>query len=135
MWLDKEQEWELADELGVFDIVRNETLTCYNGVMADGCGECPACKLQSGRSRTLPEPSATGNGRSRLPFAMEAGGGDALLLGGEARAVTSQPFDDTDLGNHGQYKYKYIGRVAVGQPVCHHHADRCGRWASVCRIP
>ena len=46
MWLDKEQEWELADELGVFDIVRNETLTCYNGVMADGCGECPACKLR-----------------------------------------------------------------------------------------
>lgn len=46
MWLDKEQEWKLADELGVFDIVRNETLTCYNGVMADGCGECPACKLR-----------------------------------------------------------------------------------------
>lgn len=46
MWLDKEQEWELADELGVFDMVRNETLTCYNGVMADGCGECPACKLR-----------------------------------------------------------------------------------------
>ena len=46
MWLDKEQEWELADELGVFDVVRNETLTCYNGVMADGCGECPACKLR-----------------------------------------------------------------------------------------
>ena len=46
MWLDKEQEWELADEMGVFDMVRNETLTCYNGVMADGCGECPACKLR-----------------------------------------------------------------------------------------
>lgn len=46
MWLDKEQEWELADELGVFEVVRNETLTCYNGVMADGCGECPACKLR-----------------------------------------------------------------------------------------
>ena len=46
MWLDKEQEWELADELGVFDVVRNETLTCYNGVMADGCGECPACQLR-----------------------------------------------------------------------------------------
>lgn len=46
MWLDKEQEWELADELGVFDLVRNETLTCYNGVMADGCGECPACMLR-----------------------------------------------------------------------------------------
>ena len=35
-----------ADKLGVFDIVKNETLTCYNGVMGDGCGECPACKLR-----------------------------------------------------------------------------------------
>jgi len=46
MWLDKAQTWELADELGVFDIIRRETLTCYNGVVADGCGECPACKLR-----------------------------------------------------------------------------------------
>ena len=46
MWIDKESTWELADELGVFDIVRNETLTCYNGVMGDGCGECPSCKLR-----------------------------------------------------------------------------------------
>lgn len=36
----------MADRLGVFDIVRNETLTCYNGIMGDGCGECPACKLR-----------------------------------------------------------------------------------------
>ena len=46
MWIDKKQTWEMADKLGVFDIVRNETLTCYNGVMGDGCGECPACKLR-----------------------------------------------------------------------------------------
>lgn len=46
MWRNKQQVWELADELGVFDIVRNETLTCYNGVIADGCGHCPACKLR-----------------------------------------------------------------------------------------
>ncbi len=46
MWIDKEETWELADELGVFDLVRNKTLTCYNGVMGDGCGECPACKLR-----------------------------------------------------------------------------------------
>ncbi|NDV59797.1 7-cyano-7-deazaguanine synthase QueC [Bacteroides sp. 519] len=47
MWLNKAQTWALADKLGVFDIVRNETLTCYNGIMGDGCGECPACKLRS----------------------------------------------------------------------------------------
>ncbi len=46
MWLDKAQTWELADELGAFQYVRENTLTCYNGVRGDGCGECPACKLR-----------------------------------------------------------------------------------------
>lgn len=46
MWLDKKQTWALADELGCFDLVRNETLTCYNGIMGAGCGECPACHLR-----------------------------------------------------------------------------------------
>ncbi|MCR5214349.1 MAG: 7-cyano-7-deazaguanine synthase QueC [Eubacterium sp.] len=46
MWIDKEATWKMADELGVFDIVRNETLTCYNGIVGDGCGNCPACKLR-----------------------------------------------------------------------------------------
>ena len=46
MWLDKAQTWELADQLGVLDLVRNETLTCYNGIPGDGCGHCPACTLR-----------------------------------------------------------------------------------------
>ena len=46
MWIDKAATWKLSDELGVFDLVRNETLTCYNGIKGDGCGECPACKLR-----------------------------------------------------------------------------------------
>lgn len=46
MWRDKAAVWQLADELGVFDLVRNETLTCYNGIVADGCGHCPSCKLR-----------------------------------------------------------------------------------------
>lgn len=46
MWLDKMQIWALADELGVLDTIRKNTLTCYNGVMGDGCGHCPACKLR-----------------------------------------------------------------------------------------
>lgn len=46
MWLDKAQTWALADELGVLDIIRNRTLTCYNGVQGDGCGHCPACQLR-----------------------------------------------------------------------------------------
>ncbi len=46
MWKDKEQVWQMSDELGVFELVRNETLTCYNGIVGDGCGKCPACKLR-----------------------------------------------------------------------------------------
>ena len=46
MWLDKAQTWEMADQLGVLDLVRNETLTCYNGIPGDGCGHCPACSLR-----------------------------------------------------------------------------------------
>ncbi|MFJ7829266.1 7-cyano-7-deazaguanine synthase QueC [Peribacillus sp. NPDC097284] len=46
MWLNKEETWEMADQLGAFDFVREKTLTCYNGIIADGCGECPACKLR-----------------------------------------------------------------------------------------
>ena len=46
MYRDKCGVWALADELGVFDLVRNETLTCYNGIPADGCGHCPACTLR-----------------------------------------------------------------------------------------
>ena len=54
MWLDKSEVWELSDQLGVFDLVQNETLTCYNGIPAQGCGKCPACELrQSGLERYL----------------------------------------------------------------------------------
>lgn len=46
MWIDKRETWALADRLGVLDLVRTRTLTCYNGVPGDGCGHCPACKLR-----------------------------------------------------------------------------------------
>lgn len=46
MWLDKADTWKLADDLGAFQFVRHKTLTCYNGILADGCGECPACVLR-----------------------------------------------------------------------------------------
>ena len=46
MWINKAQTWALADELGVLDLIRTKTLTCYNGVIGDGCGHCPSCKLR-----------------------------------------------------------------------------------------
>ena len=46
MWLDKAQTWQLADELGVLNVIRYKTLTCYNGIEGDGCGHCPACLLR-----------------------------------------------------------------------------------------
>ncbi|MBN8236044.1 7-cyano-7-deazaguanine synthase QueC [Halobacillus kuroshimensis] len=46
MWLDKAQTWKMADDLDAFSYVREKTLTCYNGVRGDGCGECPACHLR-----------------------------------------------------------------------------------------
>ena len=43
----KAQEWALADRLGIFELVRDHTLTCYNGIPGSGCGQCPACKLRN----------------------------------------------------------------------------------------
>jgi queuosine biosynthesis protein QueC len=47
MWLSKADTWALADELEVLDIVKDQTLTCYNGIIAKGCGQCPACILRN----------------------------------------------------------------------------------------
>jgi 7-cyano-7-deazaguanine synthase len=63
MWLTKAQTWRLADELGAFDFVRTKTLTCYNGIIADGCGECPACVL---RRRGLEEYMKEKEGANQL---------------------------------------------------------------------
>lgn len=46
MWIDKAATWKMADKYGKLDYVRNNTLTCYNGIIGDGCGECPACILR-----------------------------------------------------------------------------------------
>ena len=54
MHMTKADEWALADDLGIFDVIDNHTLTCYNGVPGNGCGKCPACLLRNrGRSEYL----------------------------------------------------------------------------------
>ncbi|MBP1126059.1 MULTISPECIES: 7-cyano-7-deazaguanine synthase QueC [Pseudomonas] len=47
MWLNKAETWALADDLGQLELVRQQTLTCYNGVIGDGCGNCIACELRA----------------------------------------------------------------------------------------
>lgn len=47
MHMTKAEEWELADSLGILDVIENETVTCYNGIPGKGCGKCPACKLRN----------------------------------------------------------------------------------------
>ncbi len=42
MWIDKAETWALADYYGKLDLVRNETLTCYNGIKGDSSGDCAA---------------------------------------------------------------------------------------------
>lgn len=47
MWLTKAQVWQLAADLDAYELVREQTLTCYNGVIGTGCGTCPSCILRN----------------------------------------------------------------------------------------
>jgi 7-cyano-7-deazaguanine synthase len=56
MWIDKARTWALAERLGgtaLVDLVRDRTLTCYQGQIETvhawgrGCGTCPACELRA----------------------------------------------------------------------------------------
>jgi len=47
MWKDKSEIWKLSDELGIFDLVRTKTVTCYHGIPGEGCGNCPSCNLRN----------------------------------------------------------------------------------------
>ena len=56
MWIDKENTWKMAHDLGgdkLVDGVKKHTHTCYMGNRSQlnewgyGCGECPACNLRS----------------------------------------------------------------------------------------
>ncbi|AZD10358.1 7-cyano-7-deazaguanine synthase [Pseudomonas chlororaphis] len=47
MWLNKSETWALADHHHLLSLVREQTLTCYNGVIGSGCANCDACNLRS----------------------------------------------------------------------------------------
>lgn len=46
MWLNKAETWALADQHQALELIRHQTLTCYNGIIGDGCGACPSCDLR-----------------------------------------------------------------------------------------
>lgn len=43
----KKETWKLADDLGIMNIIENDTVTCYGGIPGKGCGNCPACQLRN----------------------------------------------------------------------------------------
>lgn len=68
MWLDKQQTWELAQDLGgaaLLEIVREKSHTCYLGDRSTrhdwgyGCGTCPACELRSNGYQGFTKAQAT----------------------------------------------------------------------------
>jgi len=62
MWLDKCETWALSDELGIMDIILNDTITCYNGIPGKGCGACPSCKLRNAGLQKYLEIKKQNNG-------------------------------------------------------------------------
>ncbi len=47
MWLNKSETWALADHHNQLNLIREQTLTCYNGVIGSGCANCDACNLRA----------------------------------------------------------------------------------------
>ncbi|MES2869941.1 MAG: 7-cyano-7-deazaguanine synthase QueC [Pseudomonadota bacterium] len=47
MALNKAETWALAEYHGKLELIRDHTLTCYNGIKGSGCGDCDACNLRA----------------------------------------------------------------------------------------
>lgn len=58
MWLNKAETWALADYWQQLSLIRHQTLTCYNGIQGDGCGECAACHLRANGLREYQQNTA-----------------------------------------------------------------------------
>lgn len=43
----KKDVWHRAHEMNRVEFIRDETITCYEGIKGTGCQECPACELRS----------------------------------------------------------------------------------------
>ncbi|WP_223466290.1 MULTISPECIES: 7-cyano-7-deazaguanine synthase QueC [Pseudomonas] len=47
MRLNKAETWALADHHEQLGLIRDHTLTCYNGLKGSGCENCDACNLRA----------------------------------------------------------------------------------------
>lgn len=62
MRLNKAETWALAEHHGKFELIQHHTLTCYNGIIGSGCGDCDACNLRArGMTAFLENKSAVMN--------------------------------------------------------------------------
>lgn len=43
----KKETMELGYKLGCLEFLLENTITCYEGIPKEGCGECPSCKLRN----------------------------------------------------------------------------------------
>ena len=94
----KAQTWALADELGVLELVRTQTHSCYEGVRGElhewghGCGACPACET---RARGWAEFRAADRSACHRPHRgrLDAAHGDARRggAGGDRRRGGGRP--------------------------------------------
>ena len=50
--MSKAKEWALAAKLGILDVIKNETVTCYNGIPGAGCGNVPPASCVRGASES-----------------------------------------------------------------------------------
>ena len=46
MHLTKKEAMEVAHQLGVLEFLMENTISCYEGIPKEGCGECPSCLLR-----------------------------------------------------------------------------------------
>jgi 7-cyano-7-deazaguanine synthase len=49
----KKQTLQLALELGILEYLKNETITCYEGLFHPGCQKCPACILRNDAFKSI----------------------------------------------------------------------------------
>ena len=60
----KAETMEFGYQLGVLEMLLEEAVTCYRGVVRQGCGDCPACSLRNEGIRAF----AAGRPSVVLPF-------------------------------------------------------------------